>query len=62
MARKKWQLLTDVTQRRRQFPSWEGQGVGSSLNDSPPQQPTPNPSQEGSLRPFTSNLLRNISY
>ncbi|GAK50221.1 hypothetical protein U14_01448 [Candidatus Moduliflexus flocculans] len=22
-------LRTDVTQRRRQFPSWEGQGVGS---------------------------------
>ncbi|GAK53016.1 hypothetical protein U14_04275 [Candidatus Moduliflexus flocculans] len=24
-------LMTDVTQRRRQFPSWEGQGVGGVL-------------------------------
>ncbi|GAK53028.1 hypothetical protein U14_04287 [Candidatus Moduliflexus flocculans] len=54
-------LVTDVTQRRRQFPSWEGQGVGSSVSDCSCQEPTPNPSPEGSVRSFVSNRLRNMS-
>ncbi|GAK49965.1 putative cytoplasmic protein [Candidatus Moduliflexus flocculans] len=54
-------LLTDVTQRRRQFPSGEGLGVGSSVSDCSCQEPTPNPSPEGSVRSFVSNRLRNMS-
>ena len=45
-----WYYFTHVTQRLRQFPSWEGEGVGSPSNDSLRKQPTPSPSQEGSLR------------
>ncbi|GAK51234.1 hypothetical protein U14_02477 [Candidatus Moduliflexus flocculans] len=42
-------------------PSWEGQGVGSSVSDCSCQEPTPNPSPEGSVRSFVSNRLRNMS-
>ena len=44
------------------FPSWEGQGVGSSETIPSPRQPTPSPSQEGSLWSFVSNRLRNMSF
>ncbi len=39
-----------LPERERQFPSWEGQGVGKNgLEQHETSQPTPNPSQEGNL-------------
>ncbi|GAK49102.1 transporter, putative [Candidatus Moduliflexus flocculans] len=36
--------------------------MGSSVSDCSCQEPTPNPSPEGSVRSFVSNRLRNMSY